>query len=176
MLMPSPSSPDLWAIRTPPRPAPVCVICAARQPAPPALPWYPRLDDLYRDLCPGHLVIMLARVRAGEPGTLQDLLEREITRTRTLVATWLPTQWAGRLVVVARGCRTLYWALTDGFEQREVAARLRVVWDRRYGERRAGTARVRLPERHRADRRRPAPSSWSTLSLVVVDQPRAGGL
>jgi hypothetical protein len=138
-----------------------CVACTPERPIPDGRsPRYPH--ELPRVLCGGHLVLVWALKLAVPTRPLWELIEGEISRTRALLAAWPPRDWNGRLVVLERECRTLHWALTEGFERAESAAELRIIRDRRRGDRRKPS-----PVR-RSDRRRPPPSSWAALGVVVV--------
>lgn len=57
------------------------------------------------------------------------------------------------IFIVARDRADLYRYLSQTFAD---ADNVQVIWDRRTGERRADTARVRVPERRVGDRRRRA--------------------
>lgn len=75
------------------------------------------------------------------------------------------------LLVVQRGRTDVFRAL-DGAA---AGPGLRVIWDRRRGERRTTRRPVPL-ERRRAERRAPLPDTWSRLGFVVAPQvPGEGG-
>ncbi len=67
------------------------------------------------------------------------------------------------IFIVRRECREVFETLRRHFQDnREV----RVLLDRRVGERRVGPAILGYPEQRRAARRRPTP--WSSLGYAVV--------
>jgi hypothetical protein len=73
------------------------------------------------------------------------------------------------LIVVRRGQAGAYETLKTEFEQ-DSQTGVRVVWDRRHGERREPTVAdgdIDLERRHRA-RRGPAPPVWKSLGILVI--------
>jgi hypothetical protein len=133
----------------------------------------PSLAELPRVLCSGHLVLVRALELADPSQSRRDLIGRERQHTRTLLASWPPRSWDGRLVILdGEPRRTLYWALTQGFERAEVAADLRLFHDRR--PRDGGEAHPGRPGYAGHDRRLAPPRSWGTLGLVVT--PVGGGV
>ena len=70
------------------------------------------------------------------------------------------------LVIVRRGRAGAYETLKTEFEH-DATTGVRVLWDRRQGERRGTIAGVDCERRHR-ERRGAAPPTWTTLGIVVV--------
>ena len=69
------------------------------------------------------------------------------------------------LVIVRRGATERFELL----EQELAEEAVRVVWDRRVGERRRGTT---IPDDRRRNERRGTPSgTWSTLDFTIVREP-----
>lgn len=68
------------------------------------------------------------------------------------------------LIIVRRGEIERFRVLATSMAGEAV----RVMWDRRVGERRARQAPA-APERRRQDRRAPPPPSWETLDFVVAE-------
>jgi len=69
------------------------------------------------------------------------------------------------LVIVRRGETERYELLQQELAEETV----RVVWDRRVGERRRGTT---IPDdRRRSERRGKPPATWSTLDFTIVREP-----
>jgi hypothetical protein len=71
---------------------------------------------------------------------------------------------AAALIVVRAGALDRFAALREAFSSDGV----RVVWDRRVGERRWGRDSAPAPERRRRERRGPEPASWALLDFLVV--------
>jgi hypothetical protein len=70
------------------------------------------------------------------------------------------------LIIVRRGQTAAYETLNTQFAQE---SGVRVMWDRRQGERRDPLkARTIDMERRARERRRPAPTLWETLGILVV--------
>jgi hypothetical protein len=70
------------------------------------------------------------------------------------------------LVIVRRGQAGAYETLKTGFEHDENSG-VRVMWDRRQGERRGTLDRADRERRHRQRRGSPPPA-WTSLGIVVV--------
>ena len=70
------------------------------------------------------------------------------------------------LVIVCRGHAGAYETLKTEFEPAANTG-VRVIWDRRQGERR-GTAETVDRERRQRERRGTAPPTWASLGIVVV--------
>jgi TonB family protein len=73
-----------------------------------------------------------------------------------------PAASTASLAIVRRG----EWEVFRTLRARARATGTEVIWDRRRGERRLQEAGV--PERRRADRRRPPPRTWRSLGFVLV--------
>jgi len=71
------------------------------------------------------------------------------------------------LIVVRRGHAGAYETLKTEFE-RDANSGVRVLWDRRRGERRETFGEVKPERRHQERRGRP-PAGWSSLGVLVVD-------
>jgi hypothetical protein len=71
---------------------------------------------------------------------------------------------ASTLIIVRTGAMDRFAALREAFSPDGVG----VVWDRRGGDRRSGTAPQPVPERRRRERRGTAPASWDLLDFLVV--------
>jgi hypothetical protein len=72
------------------------------------------------------------------------------------------------LIVVRRGRAGAYETLKTEFEQ-DSHTGVRVMWDRRHGERRetVGEGDIDIERRHR-ERRGPVPTVWKSLGILVV--------
>jgi hypothetical protein len=75
-----------------------------------------------------------------------------------------PVEPAGALVVVQRGRGELFQAVESG----AVGPGCTVIWDRRRGERRAGSRRPIGHERRRGERRASPPETWTRLGFHLV--------
>jgi DNA-binding NtrC family response regulator/tetratricopeptide (TPR) repeat protein len=91
-------------------------------------------------------------------------LERAAELTRTLGLTVSEEAIRPALAVVRRGDVELFRALEEHGAALNLA---RVIWDRRWGERRREPEPAAV-ERRRSDRRRPTPGSWDTLGFLVA--------
>jgi len=77
------------------------------------------------------------------------------------------------IAIVRQGETRTFRALQQEF--REELQAVRVIWDRRRGERRRTPGAGPPPiERRRGDRRQHAPREWDTMGFIVVPA-RAGG-
>ena len=72
------------------------------------------------------------------------------------------------LVIVRRGHAGAYETLKTEFEHDANTADVRVMWDRRQGERRETSGEADIERRHR-ERRGPVPAVWTSLGVLVVD-------
>lgn len=72
-----------------------------------------------------------------------------------------PTQ----LFIVRRGRESTFRLLERQFGHDPM---IRIIWDRRYRERRRSTAQVGS-ERRRSDRRAPAPTVWPSTNYLVIN-------
>lgn len=72
-----------------------------------------------------------------------------------------PTQ----LIIVRRGRDSTFRLLERTFRNDPT---VRIIWDRRYRDRR-GTSQTVADERRRADRRAPAPTVWPETNYIVVN-------
>jgi hypothetical protein len=71
------------------------------------------------------------------------------------------------LVIVRRGQAGAYETLKAEFEHDVNTAGVRVMWDRRQGERRETTEEAAI-ERRRRERRGPVSTVWTSLGILVV--------
>jgi hypothetical protein len=71
------------------------------------------------------------------------------------------------LVIVRRGQAGAYETLKAEFEHDANTTGVRVVWDRRLGERRETIGEADIERRHR-ERRGSVPTVWTSLGIVVV--------
>lgn len=71
------------------------------------------------------------------------------------------------LLIVRRGQRDTYETLKTEFEHDMNTAGVRVMWDRRQGERRETLGEVEIERRHR-ERRGSVPTVWTSLGILVV--------
>jgi hypothetical protein len=71
------------------------------------------------------------------------------------------------LVIVRRGQAGAYETLKTEFEHDANTTGVRVLWDRRQGERRATIGEAEIERRHR-DRRGSVPTDWTSLGILVV--------
>ena len=72
------------------------------------------------------------------------------------------------LIIVRRGAAGPYETLKTEFEQ-DVKTGVRVMWDRRQGERRDPLEEHSIDmERRRRERRGPVPAVWKSLGIIVV--------
>lgn len=74
------------------------------------------------------------------------------------------------IIIVRRGCPDRFEQLSQVFAGEKV----RVLWDRRAGERRRQEGGLPLDRRVR-DRRRPPPRSWTALDFIVIPDRSPGG-
>jgi hypothetical protein len=71
-----------------------------------------------------------------------------------------------RLVIVRRGHFATFELLTRTFTDDPT---VRIIWDRRMGERRQTARSPGDDERRRTDRRRVPPSQWGQLNYIAAD-------
>ena len=71
------------------------------------------------------------------------------------------------LVIVRRGQAGAYETLKSEFEHDANTADVRVMWDRRQGERRETIGEAEIERRDR-ERRGPMPLVWTSLGILVV--------
>jgi hypothetical protein len=76
-----------------------------------------------------------------------------------------------RLVVVRRGHFATFELLTRTFAD---DPSVRIIWDRRLGERRRTTDGVGDADRRRADRRRQPPAQWRQLNYMIAAKGELG--
>ena len=73
------------------------------------------------------------------------------------------------LIVVRRGHAGAYESLKTEFEQ-DSQTGVRVMWDRRHGDRRETISEGDIdPERRHRERRGPVPPVWKSLGILVVE-------
>ncbi len=74
------------------------------------------------------------------------------------------------LAIVARGRAGVYEMLKEQFEPpSRPDTRVRVLWDRRQGDRRGGPVPV-VPDRRQRERRRRPPETWGVLGFMLVTE------
>jgi hypothetical protein len=71
------------------------------------------------------------------------------------------------LVIVCRGQAGAYETLKTEFEHVPNTADVRVMWDRRQGERRETIGEAEIERRHR-DRRGSVPTVWTSLGILLA--------